>query len=503
MRRPSTRCQPGARVGDRSNARYHPVTPARLRPCRPGVAFEARGSLTLRILLVEDDPDIRAAVLDALAGAGHEVVARDDGAAALERLSAEAFDVVVTDVRMPKVDGLAVFRHARQVAPRTAVILMTSYASVSDAVEALKQGAHDYLTKPFDVDELVIRVRAIAERRALEGELEDARAKLAGAADGAIVGASPPMMKLLDRLTTVADSDAPVLVSGETGTGKELVARRIHARSRRAGGPFVAINCSAFPETLIEAELFGYERGAFSGAVKRRDGRFKAAHGGTLLLDEVGEMPLPVQAKLLRVLENGVIEPLGTNVGARVDVRIVSATHRDLRRRIAEGSFRQDLFYRLNAVGLHIPPLRDRPGDLALLVNYFLRCYLSRDAAFPPVSLRAWQALTIYPFPGNVRELAHAVQHAVVMARGGPIDLEHLPDDIARIPQGVPPKGEELRPLAAVLKEAERAHLLRALAVAGGHRTQAAALLGISRKNLWEKLRAHEISDSDVDDPET
>jgi DNA-binding NtrC family response regulator len=212
-------------------------------------------------------------------------------------------------------------------------------------------------------------------------------------------------------------------------------------------------------------------------------------------------MPLPVQAKLLRVLQDGVVEPLGTNASVRVDVRVVSASHRDLRRRIAEGSFREDLFYRLNAVGLHIPPLRDRPGDLALLVNHFLRAYLPSGATPPPISLRAWQALTLYPFPGNVRELAHAVQHAVVLARGGAIELEHLPDDVSRVARGAPAKGEELRALAAVLKDAEREHLLKALAVAGGRRTQAAALVGISRKNLWEKLRAHGISDSDVDEP--
>jgi DNA-binding NtrC family response regulator len=452
-------------------------------------------------LLVEDDPDIRSSVRNALDEAGHVVVERGDGAGALERISAEFFDVVVTDVRLPGVDGLAVFRQARRVSPRTDVILMTSYAAVHDAVTALKQGAHDYLTKPFDVEELVIRIGAIAAKRALERQLDEARAQLAGAADGAIVGVSPAMTKLLERLATIAGSDASVLVTGETGTGKELVARRIHARSHRASGPFVAINCAAFPETLLEAELFGHERGAFTGAARRREGRLRAAHGGTLLLDEIAEMPLPAQAKLLRVLQDGVVEPLGTDAPVRVDVRVVSATHRDLRRRIAEGSFREDLFYRLNVIGLHIPPLRERPGDLPLLAHHFLGSYLPPGAAPPAISVRAWQALTTYPFPGNVREFAHAIQHAVVLARGGPIDVEHLPDDISRVALSTTPGGRDVRPLAVVLKDAERAHLLKALAVAGGKRTQAAELLGISRKNLWEKLRAHGISDSDVDDP--
>ena len=346
---------------------------------------------------------------------------------------------------------------------------------------------------------MVIRIGGIAAKRELEQELREARAQLSGAADAAIVGSSPAMMRLLDRLVTVAESDAPVLVTGETGTGKELVARRIHARSPRASGPFVAINCASFPETLLEAELFGHERGAFTGAVKKREGRFKAADGGTLLLDEIAEMPLAAQAKLLRVLQDGVVEPLGTNAALRVDVRVVSATHRDLRRRATEGSFRGDLFYRLNVVNLHVPPLRERRGDLTLLVNHFLRCFLPPGSSPPEISLPAWQAISTYPFPGNVRELAHAVQHAVVLGRRGTIEPEHLPDDITGAAATSTDEGA-VQTLAVVVKRAEREHLLRALAVARGQRARAADLLGISRKNLWEKLRAHGISDSDVDE---
>jgi DNA-binding NtrC family response regulator len=428
------------------------------------------------------------------------VTACGDGSSAIERLgSAGAFDLVLSDVRLPKVDGMGVFRRARELSPRTAVILMTSFGGVSDAVAALKQGATDYITKPFDPDELIIRVAAIDAKRVLERELEEAREKLAGATEGPIVGASPPMTRLLTRLATVAESDAPVLITGETGTGKELVARRIHARSARRAGPFVAVNCAAFPETLLEAELFGYERGAFTGASRRREGRFMAAHGGTLLLDEVAEIPMSAQAKLLRVLQDMVIEPLGTNDRVAVDVRIVSATHRDLRRRIGEGAFREDLFYRLNVVGLVVPPLRERPGDLPLLVSHFLQTYLPGRADLPDVSLQAWQALAAYPFLGNVRELSHAIHHAVVLSRGERIELEHLPDDIVRLATSRA-EGGSLHPLVAVVKQAEREHLLKALAVAGGKRARAAELLGISRKNLWEKLRSHGLSDSDVDD---
>ena len=453
----------------------------------------------LRILVVEDDADVRAAVVDALQAAGHETTAAIDGAVALEQLATGSFDLVITDVRMPKVDGLTLFRRTRELVPRPDVILMTSFGSVVDAVAALKDGARDYLTKPFDVDELVVRVGTIAERRGLQRQLEAARAQISASAATEIVGDSPGIRRLLSRVETVAPSDAAVLITGETGTGKELVARRLHALSGRRAGPFVAVNCAAFPDTLLEAELFGYARGAFTGATRARDGRFKAADRGTLVLDEVAEMPLPAQAKLLRVLQEGQFEPLGTNASVRVDVRIVSATHQDLRRRIAEGLFREDLYYRLNVVAVHIPPLRDRPGDLPLLVSHFLRMHGAPGAPIPDVSLPAWQALAAYPFLGNVRELGHAIHHAVVMSHGGTIELEHLPDDITRV--ATTTDGDKtVKPLAQVVKQAEREHLLRALAIAGGKRMRAAELLGISRKNLWEKLRAHGLSDSDVDD---
>jgi DNA-binding NtrC family response regulator len=456
----------------------------------------------LQILLVEDDADVRGAVEDALREAGHYVVTTADGLLGLEQVTAKSFDVVVSDVRLPRLGGLDLFRKIRELSPRTAVILMTSFATANDAVAALKQGAHDYLTKPFDVDELVIRVRGIAERKALLDELAAARAQLAGTVDTQIIGASPAIMRLLDLLSTVAASDAPVLVTGESGTGKELVARRLHALSDRSHKPFVAVNCAAFPETLLEAELFGHERGAFTGAVKKREGRFRVANGGTLLLDEVAEIPLPAQAKLLRVLQEGTFEPLGSDVPVRVDVRIVSATHRDLRARIAAGTFREDLYYRLNAINLQVPPLRERISDLPLLVNHFLRKFSPHPDAPPDLTVDAWRALSTYPFMGNIRELAHAIQHAVLLSRGLAIDLSHLPRDITQVAAATGAgDSAEVRPLATVLKEAEREHLLHALAVAQGRRAHAAELLGISRKNLWEKLKAHEITDSDLDEP--
>jgi DNA-binding NtrC family response regulator len=457
----------------------------------------------LTVLLVEDDADVRASLASALSEEGYEVTSVGNGNAALHALDTTTFDLVLCDMRLPGVDGMTIFRRVRQVSPGTDVILMTSFGAVGDAVSALKEGAHDYLTKPFDIDELIVRAGAIAKKRALERELSEARARLATAGDVPIVGASPAMTRVLERLETVAGSDAPVVISGESGTGKELAARRLHARSARSAGPFVAVNCAAFPEHLLEAELFGYERGAFTGAVRRRDGRFKAADRGTLFLDEVAEIPLSAQAKLLRVVQDGLIEPLGTNAGMRVDVRLVSATHRDLKRAVAEGTFRGDLFYRLHAVGLHLPPLRERPGDLPLLVSHFLVSFGPVGPKPPDISLRAWQALSVYPFPGNVRELAHAIQHAVILSRGGMVDVEHLPEDITLVAAGMRSELRPLAPLAVVLRHAEREHLLKALAVAGGKKARAAELLGISRKTLWEKLRGHGLPDSDLDEAVT
>jgi two-component system response regulator AtoC len=446
----------------------------------------------LAILLVDDEPDVDLTTGEALRDAGHRVTVATNGAEALDLITSHVFDLMICDVRLPKMDGLTLFRRTRQESPDTMVILMTAYAAVADAVAAVKEGAHDYLTKPLDIEEFTLRVERIAEHRALVRELDDARAQLATRhEDETIVGRSPQMLKLLDRVNTIATSHAPVLIYGESGTGKELVARALHDRGPRRGKPFVAVNCAAFPDTLLEAELFGHERGAFTGAVKRRDGRFRAAHGGTLLLDEVAEMSLPAQAKLLRVLQEGTIEPLGTNDSVRVDVRVVSATHRGLKERIAAGLFREDLYYRLNVLNVDIPPLRDRKGDLPLLVQYYLRKLTKPGKTTPRVSSAAWIALAEYPFPGNVRQLGHAVEHAMVLAGGAEIEVHHLPREIARAGEVSRATAPVPRPLGTALKEFEREYLQRALTQADGKRTLAAEILGISRKNLWEKLRMH------------
>jgi two-component system, NtrC family, response regulator AtoC len=460
----------------------------------------------LEILLIDDEPDLRLVLEEALREAEHRVTVAGDGAEGLNHVISRVFDVVICDVRLPKIDGLTLFRRIRQESPSTDVILMTAYAEVADAVTALKQGAFDYLTKPFDIDELLLAMHRIAEHRALRRELEQARAELSGRKpEVLLVGQSPGVRRVLGLIEMVAGSEAPVLVTGESGTGKELVARMLHDRSARREKPFVVVNCGALTETLIEAELFGHERGAFTGAVKKREGRFKAADGGTVFLDEIAELPLSAQAKLLRVLQEGTFEPLGTNSTAKVDVRVISATHRNLKERIADGTFREDLFYRVNVIEIPLPALRERPGDLSLLVQYFLQRFTPKGRPLPTVSPAAWAALSQYAYPGNVRELSHAVEHAVVLSGGGEIDIVHLPSSIAmatmRFGRHPEPAAQtsDVRPLHVALREFEREYLLRAMAQAQGKRVRAAEMLGISRKSLWEKMRLHSISDAEAD----
>jgi DNA-binding NtrC family response regulator len=467
------------------------------------------------ILLIDDEPELRQALADSMRDAGHAVTELGEGAAAAAMLSEKVFDVILSDVRLPGVDGHALLRQVRREAPLTDFILMTAFADVGEAVAALKEGASDYLTKPFDIDELLHHLTRIDGARAMRRELSDARRALASrVASNRLVGNSTVMSKIQTRIEMIAPSDAATLVMGESGTGKELVARMIHERSPRAGKPFIAVNCAAFPDTLIEAELFGFERGAFTGAVRRREGRFRSADGGTLFLDEIAELPLPAQAKLLRVLQDGTVEPLGTDQTVKVDVRLVSATHRNLREHVARGAFREDLFYRINVLDVSLPPLRDREGDLPLLIEFFLQGFAKTDAAghrvVPTISADAYSAIAAYPFPGNVRELGHAIEHAAVLAGYGEITLDHLPGAIAEAaPAGLtPPNGVSLpgepgaapagpvAPLAVAVREFEKGHLRRALAATGGKRVKAAELLGISRKSLWEKLRTYELEEA-------
>jgi DNA-binding NtrC family response regulator len=449
-----------------------------------------RHTVALDILVVDDDPATRLSLAFALSDAGHKVTEAADGDEALERIAERTFEVAILDVRLPRVDGLTIHKRIRAKSPTTNVILMTAFATVQDAVASLREGAYDYVTKPFDPEEFTLRVIGhIAEHRALRHELEEARKLVASRDAGSpIIGATPAMVQLVERINTVAQSDAPVLISGESGSGKELVAHTLHARGPRKNAPFVVVNCAAFPEGLIDGELFGAERGVVPGAMRSREGRVRAADGGTLLLDEIAALPMPSQARLARLLRDGVVEPMGTTQALPVNVRVVSATNQDLRALVETGRFREDLYLRLRVLDLAIPPLRERRADMPLLVAHFLRRFYPGRVP-PGITPHAWEALMSYPFPGNVRELAHAVERAVVLAHGSEIDVEHLPADIAGTTEA-----EVLRPLPVAMKEFERQYVLRALRISHGARARAAELLGISRKSLWEKLKAYGIS---------
>lgn len=467
----------------------------RLAKTRPSRESSPRHTVPLDILVVDDDQATRLSLAYALSDAGHHVTEACDGEEAIALASERTFDVALLDVRLPKVDGLTIFRRLRLRAPTTAVILMTAFATISDAVASLREGAYDYVTKPFDPEELTLRVIGhISEHVSLKRELEEARRLVASRDAGSlIVGHTPAMIRLVERVNTVAQSDAPVLITGESGTGKELVAHTLHARGPRKVAPFVTLDCAAFPESVIEIELFGEERETLTTSTRRRrDGRFRAADTGTLLLDEVAALPMPTQAKLLRVLEEGVVVPVGGSDPVPVNVRVVSSTTQDLKALVARGKFRDDLYFRLKVLDLHIPPLRERRADMPLLVAHFLRRFCPGRVP-PGIGPRAWEALMEYSFPGNVRELAHAIERAVVLARGREIDVEHLPEDIVgSSPESV--AESRIQPLSAASKSFEKRYITRALQLASGDHARAAELLGISVKTLKQKIERHGIT---------
>ncbi len=450
----------------------------------------------LEILVVEDEPDILESIQDALGEHGHHVTPASDGEQAMRRLDGHRFDLAICDVRLPKVDGLEIFRRIRREQPESEVILMSAYGSVAEAVDAMKEKATHYLTKPFSLELLLNLVERVAEQRVLHTSLNERQLEIDSSHRALLIGTSPAVETLRRRIAAIAVSDAAVLITGESGTGKELVARLLHEHSPRADKPFVAVNCAAFPDTLLEAELFGHEKGAFTGAQNKRMGRFQAAHTGTLFLDEVGDMSPTAQAKLLRALEDGSYQPLGSDRTIQVDVRVVSATNADLQQRIEQGMFREDMFHRLKVFHLHVPPLRERLADFPMLVRHFYNQCTGDPTGTLRISPRAWAALKHHKFPGNVRELKHVLEHAVVLAKGKEIDVEHLPPEIVGtgdMPSSVGP----LQPLGPAIKEFEREYLIRALQQCDWQRTRTAEMLGISRKTLWQKLRQHGIAENE------
>jgi two-component system, NtrC family, response regulator HydG len=447
---------------------------------RPAVVAQAR------VLVVDDQRNMRATTALLLRDAGYAVAEAEDGAAALQRVVAEPYDVVLTDLRMGAVDGMEVLRATVEASPTTQVIVMTAYGTIDSAVEAIRRGAYDYIAKPFKEGELLLRVAKAVEKRRLLGEVSLLRREFqARYGLEHIVGRSAALRELLDRVVRVAATDATVLISGESGTGKELVARALHTGSRRAEKPFVPVNCAAITESLLESELFGHARGAFTGATRARRGLFEEANGGTLFIDEIGETAAGFQAKLLRALQEGEVRRVGESLPMKVDVRVIAATNQNLKAAVAEKRFREDLFYRLNVVPLRVPPLRERREDIALLAEHFLDRYAKRSGEKKTLLPEAVAKLVAYPWPGNVRELENMMHQAAALA---PHD-ELSADDIRfEAPASANAAGAP-QTLAEAVDAAERRTIELALARAGGDLGVVARELAVSSTTLWRKMK--------------
>jgi two-component system response regulator PilR (NtrC family) len=448
---------------------------------------------TAHLLFVDDESALRTVMAERLAERGFEVVQADSGEKALDLLEQFAFDVVITDLRMPGIDGTRVVEAALERYPGIVAIVITGYGTVKDAVDAIKKGAADFIAKPFQFDELMHVLHKALEQRRLASENAYLRSQLEERYRfGGILGKSRPMQALFQLLDTVARSNSTILITGETGTGKEVVARAIHHSSPRRPHRFVALNCSAIPETLLEAELFGHVRGAFTGAVGMRQGRFEQAHKGTLFLDEVGTMSAALQMKLLRALQEREFERIGDNQTIKVDVRVIAATNSDLAKMVADSTFREDLYYRLNVIPIKLPPLRDRRDDIPLLVKHFLEKFSPGSAMH--VSQDAMRHLMAYSWPGNVRQLENAIERAVALGAGRQqIEVADLPPEVLMAPEPVtspivefPADGLDL---PAYLSSIERDLIQRSLERTGGNRNKAAELLRIKRTTLVEKLK--------------
>ena len=445
-----------------------------------------------RILVIDDEPTQLELVGGFLRKQGFEVVAAASGRAAVARFKQEPFDLVLTDQRMPDLSGLDVLEAVRAASPETAVVIMTAYGTIETAVSAVKAGAADYLAKPLNLDELLHRIHQIQDRRRLLTENRELRAALAERhrVEG-IIGESGAMQEMLSVVRRVAPSDATVLIRGESGTGKELIARALHYASPRAARPLVKVNCAALAESLLEAELFGHEKGAFTGAVTARKGRFELADGGSLFLDEIGDLPPHLQVKLLRVLQEREFERVGSSRPVKVDVRLLAATHRNLEALVREGRFRDDLYYRINVVTIQLPPLRERREDVPLLIDHFLRAFADKNGkSIRGLTREAREALLRYDYPGNVRELENLIERAVVLTRDDVIDLTDLPLTLEA--QAAEP--ESGAGLVAAVEGLERRMIREALAKADGIQTRAAELLGIGERVLRYKLKKYGLS---------
>ena len=447
------------------------------------------------VLVVDDDVGHLSVLKTVIRSWGYEVEGADDGSKAVEKAKERPFDLIVTDVRMAEMSGIEALKLIKEYNPAIPILIMTAYSSVESAVEALKAGAYDYLTKPLDFDVLKLTIERALDHTSLRAENLSLKEKLRSSYDLAnIIGKSQPMKELIEMVAMVAPSEATALITGESGTGKELIARSIHYNSGRKEGPLVTVNCAALTENLLESELFGHEKGAFTGADRRREGRFMQANKGTIFLDEIGEMSSVMQAKLLRVIQDREIQRVGSDFTLKVDVRILAATNRDLQEDVSAGKFREDLYYRLNVVTLRVPPLRERVEDVPLLAQHFLETYARKNKkrikGFTPLAMDMFLK---YDWPGNVRELENAVERAVILGLGDYITEKELPLRLAK----AYPHGEEIDITPAVckeprsLEEAEREAVLTALKASGGNKSETARLLGITRKTLHKKLQKY------------
>jgi DNA-binding NtrC family response regulator len=446
----------------------------------------------MKILLADDERSIAVTLGDALRSAGYPVTVVPDGEQAIRAVQSDAYDCVITDIRLPKADGLKVLKATKESQPSCKVILITAYASVEDAVAAIKDGAEDYVQKPFFNDDVLARLRKLERLVSLEQENKQLKEELAGRRQfGALVGKSARMQAVYDLVKSVAASEANILIEGESGTGKELVAEAIHYNSPRKEKPLVKMSCSVFPESLIEDELFGHVKGAFTDARADKSGRFERAHTGTIFIDDIDDLQPVPQVKLLRVLQEREFERIGSTQPIKIDVRVVIATKKDLWDLVQTGQFREDLFHRLNVVKIRIPPLRERSEDIPLLVGHFIKKFgRGRDFA---VATEVLESLQGYSWPGNVRELEHAIERAIALAgQDSILKKEHLLRPLNVPGTDVPPTGK-LATLREIVAEAEARHIKSIVAYTKGHRGEAARILGITRKNLWEKMREYGI----------
>ena len=442
------------------------------------------------ILVVDDDAAMTSALCEVLRQAGYSAHSAQSGAAALEMVKGERPDLVISDLRMTEMSGHQLQQEMQTIAPDLPIVIITAFGSIESAVESMKLGARDFITKPFSNKQLLLTVSRTLENLRLRQEVKQLRGELARSYGlSNIIAADPRMVAVLEIIEQIADSPATVLITGESGTGKDLLARAIHFSSARRERPFVPINCAALPENLIESELFGYARGAFTDARQAKTGLFVAARGGTLFLDEIGEMPQPLQSKLLRAIEEKKIRPLGVTEEIGVDVRIVAATNSDLEKAIEEGRFRADLYYRLATVTLSVPPLRERPNDIPLLIKHFLvRASAEAGRPVPEIEPQAMARLLRYPWPGNARELHNAIQRGVILARNDMLTIKELPPKVA---------GHDFSPVKMLaeavdkrmtLDQLERDYIRAVLDTVNGNKTEAAAILQIDRKTLYRKL---------------